>query len=103
MMQSDDAGTAVPLGSELSLWELSRCCRCSTEWVIELVAEGVIEPLGGASPDAWIFDETAVGRAGAAWRLARDLSVNAAGAALALELLDEISALRRQLRFRPLD
>jgi hypothetical protein len=34
----------------------------------------------------------------AAWRLASDLSVNVAGVALALELLDEIRALRRQVK-----
>lgn len=98
MMHNDDAGRAVPLGSELSLADLSRCCSCSAEWVIELVGEGVIEPVGGATPAAWVFDETAAPRAAAAWRLARDLSINAPGAALALQLLDEIRALRLQLR-----
>jgi chaperone modulatory protein CbpM len=98
MMQNDDAGSALPLGPELSVDDLSRCCSCSVEWVIELVGEGVIEPVGGESPAAWTFDEAAAPRAAAAWRLARDLSLNAPGAALALDLLEEIRALRRQLR-----
>lgn len=102
MTQAHDAAAGA-LGSELSLQELTRVCRCSAEWVIELVDEGVIEPLGGPSPDVppggWRFDEGAAARTAAAWRLARDLSVNVAGVALALELLDEIRALQRQLRF----
>jgi chaperone modulatory protein CbpM len=97
----DTAGAAF--ASELSLLEFSRCCGCSTEWLIELVDEGVIEPIGGAlpaaPPAAWRFDDAAVVRAAAAQRLVRDLSINVAGAALALDLLDEIRALRRRLRF----
>jgi chaperone modulatory protein CbpM len=101
MTRLQDRAGATPV-PELSLLELSRCCSCSTEWVIELVEEGVIEPLGAVSvtapPDAWRFDETAAARAAAAQRLVRDLSINVAGVALALELLDEIRALRRRLR-----
>jgi chaperone modulatory protein CbpM len=85
---------------DLSLPELARCCSCSTEWVIELVGEGVVEPMPapGEGPAQWRFDEAAVVRVAAAWRLASDLSVNVAGVALALELLDEIRALRRQVK-----
>ena len=31
---------------ELSLNELSRACSVSTEWIVELVGEGVLEPAG---------------------------------------------------------
>jgi chaperone modulatory protein CbpM len=94
--------TDATLLAELSLLELSHCCSSSADWVIELVEEGVIEPVGAASvaapPEAWRFDEAAVARAAAARRLVRDLSINVAGVALALDLLDEIRALRRRLR-----
>ena len=94
-MHSQDLAEAMP---EMSLPELARCCRCSVEWVVELVGEGVIEPRHGGAPAQWRFDEAAVARAAAAARLAADLAVNVAGVALALDLLDEIRALRRQLK-----
>ena len=94
-MHSQDLAGA---GQDMSLPELARCCRCSVEWVVELVGEGVIEPNQGAAPEHWRFDEAAVARAAAAARLAGDLAVNVAGVALALDLLDEIRALRRQLK-----
>lgn len=89
---------AAAAAQEMSLPELARCCRCSVEWVVELVGEGVIEPAQGRAPEHWRFDEAAVVRAAAASRLATDLAVNAAGVALALDLLDEIRVLRRQVR-----
>lgn len=97
-MHSHDPTTAM---HDVSLPELARCCRCSVEWVVELVSEGVIEPAQGSGPEQWLFDEVAIVRAAAAARLANDLAVNAAGVALALDLLDEIRGLRRQLRLPP--
>jgi chaperone modulatory protein CbpM len=85
---------------ELSLDELSRSCRCSSQWLIALVHEGVLEPRGEA-PEAWRFAGPSLRRARAATRLMQDLEVNAAGAALALDLMDDIRALRHQLRFGP--
>ncbi len=83
---------------ELSLDELSRCCRCSTQWLITLVHEGVLDPRGQA-PEQWRFGGPALQRARVATHLMQDLEVNAAGAALALDLMDDIRALRHQLRF----
>lgn len=94
-MHSDDLPAAM---QDMSAPELARCCRCSVEWVAELVGEGVIEPAEGSEPEQWRFDENAVARAAAAARLASDLAVNVAGVALALDLLDEIRTLRRQLK-----
>ncbi|WP_284615076.1 chaperone modulator CbpM [Aquabacterium humicola] len=93
--QQATAANATQVVDELSLVELSRCCGCSVEWVIDLVDEGVVVP-AGRQPIEWRFDEAAIARTHAAWRLTRDLSVNIAGAALALELLDEIRELRRR-------
>lgn len=95
---TDAHDLAAVAAQEMSLPELARCCRCSVEWVVELVGEGVIEPAEGSGPDQWRFDEAAVARAAAASRLASDLAVNVAGVALALDLLDEIRTLRRQLK-----
>jgi chaperone modulatory protein CbpM len=81
---------------ELTLAELCRVCRLPKERVVELVDEGVVEPLG-RDPAAWRFRAVCVRRVRCAGRLQVDLGVNAAGAALALELLEEIETLRAQL------
>ena len=64
---------------------------------IEMVEEGVLEPRG-VTPAEWRFPGSAVTRAQKALKLARDLRVNWPGAALALDLLDEIERLRLERR-----
>lgn len=81
---------------ELSLTEICRACSASREWIIELVEEGVLEPIG-AEQRQWRFQGTSVQKAHAATRLQRDLDINLAGVALALDLLDEIALLRARL------
>jgi len=81
---------------ELSLSELCRACSGSTEWVVELVDEGVLEPVG-QSPAYWRFSATTLQRARTAMRLQNDLEINLAGVALALDLMDEIEMLRQRL------
>ena len=81
----------------LTLGELSRACAMHAEWVMELVEEGIIEPLGGDLAQ-WRFSPRALYRARTVRNLQRDLGVNLSGAALALELLEEIEALRARLR-----
>lgn len=87
---------AVPQEVRLTLVELSRTCACSVEWVLELVSEGVIDPLGDA-PERWQFDDTGLRRARAARRLQSDLGLNAAGAALVLDLMERIRSLESRL------
>jgi chaperone modulatory protein CbpM len=82
---------------ELTLAQLCRTCRLPAEQVYELVEEGVVEPLG-RDPAQWRFRGISVRRVHCALRLERDLGVNAAGAALALDLLEEIQAMRARLR-----
>ncbi len=83
--------------SELTLADLCRACSVHTEIIIELIDEGVLEA-AGTSPDDWRFDGHNIRRARVALRLQRDLGVNLAGAALALQLMEEIEALRSRLR-----
>ncbi|UZD56398.1 chaperone modulator CbpM [Caldimonas aquatica] len=75
------------------------CLACGTdEQTIEvLVHEGVLD-VAGNRPQDWRFDAAALARARRAVRLMRELHVNAAGVALALDLMDEIARLRAQLR-----
>ena len=59
------------------------------------MAEGALVPDEGEA--GWRFSGAALARTRTAARLARDLGVNVPGVALALELLDEIAALRERL------
>ncbi len=81
---------------DLSLDELCRACRTDVEQLVALIDEGVIAPQG-AAPAHWRFTGVHLRRARIAVRLQRDLGVNTAGAALALQLMDEIEALRAHL------
>lgn len=81
---------------ELSLEDLCRTCSAHSEIIAELVDEGVLEAVGMTPPD-WRFDGRNLRRARIALRLQRDLGVNPAGAALALQLMEEIEALRSRL------
>lgn len=95
-------GVIVEESAELSLSELSHACATSTEWLIELVDEGVLEP-AGRKPAHWRFSGTSLKRARTARRLHEDLRINTAGVALALELIEEIEVMRERLRRLDLD
>lgn len=81
---------------ELTLAELCQACRMPAEQVFDLVDEGVVEPVG-RDPSSWRFRGISVRRVRCVQRLERDLGVNVAGAALALELLEELERLRNRL------
>lgn len=70
-----------------------RAC-VTTQLAIEMVDHGILNPVN-TKQEPLCFAETEVRRAQIALRLHRDLGVNLAGAALALELMDEIRALKK--------
>ena len=81
--------------ARFSLEELCRSCSLLPEQLLEMVDEGIIEPIDyQQTTTAWQFAGNSVVRVRTVIRLQRDLGVNLAGAALAVELLDEIKALR---------
>lgn len=82
---------------EFTVAELCRLCQLPAERVTELVEEGILEPLG-RDPSGWRFHGVSVCRVRCALRLERDLGVNVAGVALALDLLGEIESLRARLQ-----
>jgi chaperone modulatory protein CbpM len=90
-------GIVLEEQTELSLADISRACAVHAEYIIELVEEGVLTPVG-REPVLWRFTGAHWHRATVTLRLQRDLGVNLAGAALALQLLDEIERLRARLR-----
>jgi chaperone modulatory protein CbpM len=83
--------------AKLSLDELSRLCAVDRTYIVELVEEGVLSVVE-VDASEWRFSGTALRRARTALRLQRDLEINLPGVALALELLEELEALRRELK-----
>jgi len=82
---------------EMSLTQLCHACGLTEEQIFELVDQGVIDPLGH-EPARWRFRGISLRRVRLSQNLRRDLGVNAPGAALALDLLEELEALRARLR-----
>jgi chaperone modulatory protein CbpM len=87
------SGTVLDEHFRLTLVEVCQICEVSAEEVIELVNEGVIE-VEGAEPSTWRFNAPAFERLRIALRLERDLGVNLEGAALVIDLLEELNRLR---------
>lgn len=92
-----DASTMLVLDEDyhLTLGDLCRICGITAEQVLALVEEGVIEP---SAREPWRFQAISIRRVRCAYHLHRDLGINLAGAALAVELLEEIEQLRARLR-----
>jgi chaperone modulatory protein CbpM len=67
------------------------------EWVVTLVEEGVVEPVVGQNQTSWRFTGLQLRSLQTVSRLQRDLGVNLAGAALALELIEEVESLRTRI------
>ena len=89
-------GTIFEQTTVLTTSELGRLCTVEIQRIVELVEEGVliVETEAGGE---WRFAASNLRRARTAIRLQRDLGINIAGVALAIELLDEIADLRRQI------
>ncbi len=83
--------------TSFTLADLCRACQAQAELLVELVEEGVIVP-SGDEPQVWRFTGVHLRHARVAIRLQRDLGVNPAGAALALQLMDELETLRQRLK-----
>jgi chaperone modulatory protein CbpM len=90
------SGEVLEEDVELTLAELCRVCQLPAERVMELVEEGVVEPRG-RDPARWRFRGASVRRVRFVVRVERDLGVNVAGAALALDLLEELEGLRERI------
>jgi chaperone modulatory protein CbpM len=90
-------GTVLDELEQLTLTELAEICLCKTEWIVDLVEEGIIEPVGQDIAD-WQFTGVSVIRVRTATRLHEDLDINLAGIALAIDLLEEVSDLQARLK-----
>ena len=75
-----------------SIADLCRSCSIEAEFIEEMVEHGILEPTGQRGRH-WTFPFNSLRRTRITVRLRRDLGVNLAGAALALELLERIEEL----------
>jgi chaperone modulatory protein CbpM len=82
--------------AEMSVTDLTRMVAVEEPRIVEWVEHGVIEVVEMNAAE-WRFSGAQLRRARIALRLERDLGVNAAGVALALELLQELEQLRREV------
>jgi chaperone modulatory protein CbpM len=80
----------------LTLTDLCRICGRPADWVIDLVDEGILEPVGSGRT-MWRFESSSITVIAKVRRLQSDLRVNIPGAALVLSLADENARLRRRL------
>lgn len=83
---------------DFTLEELCTSCSVQREYIIELVDEGIVEPLEQQrGQQHWRFTGNNLLRVRKARRLQQDLGINLAGAALVLELMEEIETLRGRI------
>ena len=82
---------------EFSIVELTELCGTTLAEIHDLIAEGIVTPTG-AHPETWRFSGTSLVRIRTVLRLEAELGVNRAGAALALELIEQVAELERRLR-----
>lgn len=80
-----------------SLSGLCQAAGASPAQVLALVDEGALQPTGDA-PQLWAFAGPSLRTTRAALPLNVDLAIGTAGAALVLDLLEEIGTLRAKLR-----
>lgn len=89
------SGEILDDSMEITIVELCRSCAIDIDLVEAMIEEGILEPSGQRGDDR-CFSYISVKRTLTVVRLQRDLGVNLAGAALAIELLDRLERLRRK-------
>jgi chaperone modulatory protein CbpM len=102
MSRSEDQplpGIIFEESAVLTIKDLSRLCAVEERHIVEFVEEGVLDVIE-INTSEWHFTGAALRRARLAVRLERDLELNLAGVALALELMEELQRLRRELHTR---
>ncbi|MFT4584628.1 MAG: chaperone modulatory protein CbpM [Gammaproteobacteria bacterium] len=79
------------------LRELCEMCAVRAEFVVEMVEAGILSP-SGSPPSGWRFGVHAIIRLQKAQRLQRDLDINLAGIALALDLIEDLDRMKKKAR-----
>jgi chaperone modulatory protein CbpM len=91
------SGQILDEETQITLVELCRSCDVRGELVEAMVEQGILEP-SGRRGSHWCFPSSSLRRTRVTLHLQRDLGVNLAGAALALDLLERIDELNVRLR-----
>jgi len=93
------SGRIVEEEIELTLDDICRLCGVDDAWLMTLVEEGILEPQQGPRHNEveLHFTGLCIHRVRIVHRLQQDLGINLAGAALALDLLEEIDALKARM------
>jgi len=91
--------TGIVIGDAgvLSIEELARACGAEAQWIIELVAVGVLEPQG-TETSRWRFRAADLTCARRVSRLQRDFGATIEAAAVMIDLLHQIEQLRARLK-----
>lgn len=97
MAEKTLSGVLLDEHLQVSLTEISQACSITTDWVVSLVEEGILEPRDRSGGE-WRFPGTCISTVRTARRLQDDLGLNLAGVALVLELMEEVETLRSRLR-----
>jgi chaperone modulatory protein CbpM len=90
------SGVIIEEMQSLTLDEFCQATHVTREIIIEMIDYQLIHPQG-KKPEEWRFDSISLKRGRMAASFYHDLEVNMPGVALALELIDKIEQLRRQL------
>ena len=85
-----------PSLTRISLSEICDACHVSTHYIEYLVEYEIIEPI--EMENTWVFDVDQMERIKTVLRLQHDLDFNLAGAAIVLDLLEELRKLREKMR-----
>jgi chaperone modulatory protein CbpM len=83
----------------ISIHEVSTSFGIEETLIQDIVDEGIVTAIQNEKQE-WQLDARALGRIRTVLHLYHDLGVNLAGAALALELLDELHTLRQSVAHR---
>ena len=78
-----------------SLEDLCHATELSADIIIEIVEQGIVEPVG-ESPENWTFNTQMITVTKKAFRLHKDLDIDWSGIALAISLIDELELLRAE-------
>lgn len=91
------SGEMLSEDRKLALKDICEHCGLPESKVRAYIQEGVVE-VRGDDITRWRFSEVSVVQIQKAHRLEKDLRLNPAGAALALELMSQIEDLKNQLK-----
>lgn len=90
------SGIIVEKTHSLTLEEFCQAIQTQPEIILQMIDYQLIKPEGESAED-WRFDSLSLKRGRIAISFYRDLEINMAGVALALELLDKIEHLQQQV------